>query len=122
MKVRGKTTANISIPNVLGDVDITVTTTKVIPFANAATAEYMAETYGNGYVKGETTEHEINAVRDNINLSACVISRQEASRIFWALRSVEGKTITFNNDTYSALTAEEKAVAENKGWTVQQDT
>lgn len=119
MKVRGKTTANISIPRVLGDVDITVTTTKVIPFANSATTEYMAETYGNGYVKGETTEHEINAVRENIDLSACVISKQEASRIFWALRSVtETRAITFNATTYAALTADEIAVATNKGWSV----
>ena len=119
MKVRGKTTAYICIPKVLGNVDITVQTTRVISFANIDTKAHMADTYGNGYVRGETTELEMSAVNANINLSTCTISHTEAVTILSSLKNgVSGKTITFNATTYGTLTSDEKTVATAKGWTV----
>ena len=56
--------------------------------------------------------------KESISFNACPLDRASILKVFNGLATVSGQSITISSTTNGYLSADDKAIAENKGWTV----
>ena len=58
-------------------------------------------------------------IKNNVDFSPCPLDRTSILKVFNGLETVSSKTIKISSTTNSYLTDEDKAIATNKGWTIE---
>ena len=95
-----------------------LTTININGIADWSNVSRFQDTFNISNSVLSTITGAITGIKVDIDLSACPLTKASALVILNGLDTASGKTVTFKASTYAQLTADDIAIATNKGWTV----